>query len=93
MKLQALVRGHQVRKQANTTLRRMHALMAIQVRARVQRIQVAEEAQIVVNRQSSVHRNFHQDNWLRIGLGVCLSHHIQHFPISEFSFQFIQLGY
>ncbi|KAL6325809.1 hypothetical protein AAG906_026638 [Vitis piasezkii] len=69
VKLQALVRGHQVRKQANTTLRRMHALMAIQVRARVQRIQVAEEAQIVVNRQSSVHRNFHQDNWLRIGLG------------------------
>lgn len=72
MKLQALVRGHLVRKEANTTLRRMHALMTIQVRARVQRIQVAEESQAVVNRQSSVHRNFSQDNWFRIGFEVCL---------------------
>lgn len=43
VKLQALVRGHLVRKQTTATLRGMHALMAIQVRARIQRIQMAEE--------------------------------------------------
>ncbi|GMP40863.1 hypothetical protein CsSME_00011153 [Camellia sinensis var. sinensis] len=42
VKLQALVRGHLVRKQTTATLRCMHALIAIQVRARVQRIQTAE---------------------------------------------------
>ncbi|KAK9292833.1 hypothetical protein L1049_020813 [Liquidambar formosana] len=65
VKLQALVRGHLVRKQTSATLRGMHALMAIQVRARVQRIQMAEEAQLVVKRQSSVHRKFSQDNGFR----------------------------
>ncbi|PIA45036.1 hypothetical protein AQUCO_01700528v1 [Aquilegia coerulea] len=45
VKLQALVRGHLVRKQAVTTLRCMQALMNVQVRTRAQRIQMAEEAQ------------------------------------------------
>ncbi|XP_027353416.1 protein IQ-DOMAIN 14-like [Abrus precatorius] len=47
VKLQALVRGHLVRKQTTTTMRGMHALMAIQVRARIQRIQMAEEANLL----------------------------------------------
>ncbi|CAI8600574.1 unnamed protein product [Vicia faba] len=43
VKLQALVRGHLVRKQTTATLRGMHALMSIQVRARIKRIKMAEE--------------------------------------------------
>ncbi|KAH1032003.1 hypothetical protein J1N35_044177 [Gossypium stocksii] len=46
VKLQALVRGHLVRKQATSTLRSMHALMAIQVRARIHRIQMAAEPRL-----------------------------------------------
>ncbi|XP_062084507.1 protein IQ-DOMAIN 19-like [Humulus lupulus] len=51
VKLQALVRGHIVRKRTASTLMRMHALMSIQVRARVQRVQMAEEAELVVRSQ------------------------------------------
>ncbi|KAK7284263.1 hypothetical protein RJT34_19007 [Clitoria ternatea] len=47
VKLQALVRGHLVRKQTTATLRGMHALMAIQVRARINRIQMAEETNLI----------------------------------------------
>ncbi|KAJ7978097.1 Protein IQ-DOMAIN 14 [Quillaja saponaria] len=65
VKLQALVRGHLVRKQTTATLRGMHALMAIQVRARIQRIQMTEEAQILVRKQSSEARNFPQDKGLK----------------------------
>ena len=54
VKLQALIRGHFVRKQTNATMRRMHALLAIQVRARVQRIQMAETAPQVDNVQKAV---------------------------------------
>ncbi|KAI9084732.1 hypothetical protein K1719_033138 [Acacia pycnantha] len=45
VKLQALVRGHLVRKQTNTALRGMHALMTIQVRARIHRILMAQQLQ------------------------------------------------
>lgn len=62
VKLQALVRGHIVRKQTASTLKRMHSLMSIQVRARVHRIQMAEEAQIVVRSQSSMENGFPHDN-------------------------------
>ncbi|KAF3454339.1 hypothetical protein FNV43_RR04786 [Rhamnella rubrinervis] len=66
VKLQALVRGHLVRKQTTATLRRMHALMAIQVRARVQRIQMAaEEAQLVVKAPSSFHKGFIPESGVR----------------------------
>ncbi|KAL9685656.1 hypothetical protein QQ045_023107 [Rhodiola kirilowii] len=61
VKIQALVRGHLVRKQTTTTLRCMHALMTIQVRARVHRIQNAEGKQVVATRQSLMHRRFHED--------------------------------
>lgn len=65
VKLQALVRGHLVRKQTTTTLRQMHALMAIQVRARFQRIQMAEESsQLVVRSKSSRHGSSSHDHGL-----------------------------
>lgn len=57
VKIQALVRGHLVRKQATATMRGMHALMAIQVRARIHRIQVAEEANLL-GKQPPQHREF-----------------------------------
>ncbi|KAI5587544.1 hypothetical protein BDE02_05G040300 [Populus trichocarpa] len=65
VKLQALVRGHQVRKQTAATLQRMHTLMTIQARTRCQRAQMARESQISVKSRSSRHReavdvNFHE---------------------------------
>ncbi|MFS7969660.1 putative IQ motif, EF-hand binding protein [Helianthus anomalus] len=42
VKLQALVRGHLVRKRTTAMVRCMSALVAIQVRARFQRIQMVE---------------------------------------------------
>ncbi|KAI3784376.1 hypothetical protein L1987_43475 [Smallanthus sonchifolius] len=44
VKLQALVRGHLVRKRTATMVRCMSALVAIQIRARFHRIQVVEDA-------------------------------------------------
>ncbi|XP_028770661.1 uncharacterized protein LOC114728017 [Neltuma alba] len=55
VKIQALVRGHLVRKQTSATLRGMHALMAIQVRARIQRLQAAQEASLLLTKYSSRH--------------------------------------
>lgn len=43
VKLQALVRGHNVRKQANMTLRCMQALVRVQARVRDQRIRLSQE--------------------------------------------------
>lgn len=59
VKLQALVRGHLVRKQTTATLRGMHALMAIQVRARIHRIQMAEEVNLL-GKQPPQHREVPQ---------------------------------
>ncbi|RRT59856.1 hypothetical protein B296_00025898 [Ensete ventricosum] len=55
VKLQALVRGHLVRKQAAATLRCMQALVIAQERARAWRICMAEASQVVPQRQS-IHR-------------------------------------
>ncbi|XP_039002202.1 uncharacterized protein LOC120128606 [Hibiscus syriacus] len=54
VKLQALVRGHLVRKQT-ATLQCMHALMSIQLQARVQRIQMASKPQLTSKSQLSTH--------------------------------------
>ncbi|MCE3050513.1 hypothetical protein HAX54_047407 [Datura stramonium] len=52
VRLQALVRGHLVRKQTAVMVRGMHSLMVIQLRARVQRVQMAEEAHTLNSRKS-----------------------------------------
>ncbi|KAG1359142.1 protein IQ-DOMAIN 1 [Cocos nucifera] len=44
VKLQALVRGHNVRKQANMTLRCMQALLRVQAQVRDQRVRLVQEA-------------------------------------------------
>ncbi|KAL7120138.1 hypothetical protein ACP275_02G105100 [Erythranthe tilingii] len=53
VKLQALARGHLVRKQMKTVLRSMHIVMAIQVKARIHRIQMAEEPPVFLGRRKS----------------------------------------
>lgn len=45
VRLQALVRGYNVRKQTNTTLRCMQALVRVQARVRDRRLRLAEETQ------------------------------------------------
>lgn len=47
MRLQALVRGHTVRRQATITLRCMQALVRVQARVRARRVRMSEEGQAV----------------------------------------------
>lgn len=54
VKLQAWVRGYLVRKKTAATLRRMQALISIQVREQAQRIQMAKKAHLVVKREPSI---------------------------------------
>ncbi|RWW39217.1 hypothetical protein BHE74_00055478 [Ensete ventricosum] len=49
----ALVRGHNVRKQANMTLRCMQALVRVQARVRDQRVRLAQESSAAVSRGSN----------------------------------------
>lgn len=46
VKLQALVRGHNVRKQANMTLRCMQALVRVQARVRDQRMRLSQDSML-----------------------------------------------
>ncbi|GMP77137.1 hypothetical protein CsSME_00033512 [Camellia sinensis var. sinensis] len=64
VKLQALVRGHLVRKQATMTLRCMQALVTVQARARAQRIRMVEESKSIINQSqfNYNHRQTTQDN-------------------------------
>ncbi|KAJ9154271.1 hypothetical protein P3X46_027624 [Hevea brasiliensis] len=64
VKLQALVRGHLVRKQATATLRCMQALVTVQARAQAQRIRMTEETTPASQRQS-IHRKSTQENRFR----------------------------
>lgn len=64
VKLQALVRGNLVRKQATATLRCMQALVTVQARARVQRIRMTEETK-PVNQRQLTQRKSTQDNRFR----------------------------
>lgn len=63
VKLQALVRGHLVRKQAKATLRCMQALVTAQARARAQRIRTGTEGN--PNQKQSMHRNAIEDDLFR----------------------------
>lgn len=63
VKLQALVRGHLVRKQATATLRCMQALVNVQTRARAQRIWMNED--VNPSQRQSIHRRSTQENRIR----------------------------
>ncbi|KAH7661460.1 P-loop containing nucleoside triphosphate hydrolase protein [Dioscorea alata] len=76
VKLQALVRGHLVRKQASETLRCMQALVTAQARARAQRIRMIEEGQANLPRQS-VYRRSPQHPRLRQSFERCLEDNVK----------------
>jgi hypothetical protein len=63
VKLQALIRGHLVRKQAKATLRCMQALVTAQARARAQRIRMVSEGK--PNPNQSTHRNAMENDLFR----------------------------
>ncbi|KAG1358615.1 hypothetical protein COCNU_08G000610 [Cocos nucifera] len=64
VKLQALVRGHLVRKQATATLRRMQALVTAQARTCAERIRMVEEYKVISQRQSIYRRSpQHPRSW------------------------------
>ncbi|XP_031474818.1 protein IQ-DOMAIN 19-like [Nymphaea colorata] len=60
VRLQALVRGHLVRKQAAATLRCMQALVTVQARARAQRIRNVDESPPSSQRLSTHRRSTHE---------------------------------
>ncbi|KAG8484517.1 hypothetical protein CXB51_023728 [Gossypium anomalum] len=67
VKLQALVRGHLVRRQASVTLKCMQALVTAQARARAQRIRMVEDSRPASRRQSPHRRSTTPDQRLRHG--------------------------
>lgn len=72
VRLQALVRGHQVRRQAAMTLRCMQALIRVQARIRARRVRMSEEGLAVqqkVNQRRLVEAQLHASE-----KGWCDSH-------------------
>lgn len=62
VKLQALARGHLVRKQAKATLRCMQALITAQARARAQRIRMIEGTKHLYQWQSILVKSVNEDH-------------------------------
>ncbi|XP_068635100.1 protein IQ-DOMAIN 19-like [Aristolochia californica] len=62
VKLQALVRGHLVRKQAKATLRCMQALVTVQIRARAQRLRMSDESHSSNQHRQPSYKRSPQDN-------------------------------
>lgn len=82
VKIQALVRGHLVRKRMAAVLRSIGAVMAIQVRARVQRVKMADETR-KTSRESAL--DYQRRNGFRVSSPV-YSHKIMlHARFTEIS--------
>ncbi|KAG6385965.1 hypothetical protein SASPL_154848 [Salvia splendens] len=65
VKLQALVRGHLVRKQGTATLRCMQALVAVKTRARAQRQKMAAQDSQFLDQTNYTHRKSTHENMFK----------------------------
>eukprot|EP00475_Leptophrys_vorax_P002111 TRINITY_DN11200_c0_g1_i2.p1 TRINITY_DN11200_c0_g1~~TRINITY_DN11200_c0_g1_i2.p1 ORF type:complete len:487 (-),score=-13.20 TRINITY_DN11200_c0_g1_i2:256-1716(-) len=65
VRLQAVVRGHFVRKQAKSTLRCLHALVRVQARFRARRVRLSREGQLVQKQLERIQRKYHPEKVLK----------------------------
>lgn len=63
VKLQALVRGHLVRKQATATLRCLQALINVQDRSRAQRLQMLQDSKLIDQKQFNHRKSTHENRY------------------------------